>query len=184
MAVKWLNFIKPVHLLCKRGIIALAYRIIVGGLNKLVCLKYLAQSWQLKNIPCFLLLLQLLLLLRWKFFCINQRSKTTSTQIDGFVQSLSWVQLFCDPMDCSPPSSSVHRVSQARILEWIAISFSVGSSWPRDQTRVSYICRRIFYHWATREAPDMWIDTYKYPYTHIYIHFHIFKTHVILHITF
>ena len=85
MAVKWLNFIEPVYLLCKRGIIALAYRIIVGGLNKLVCLKYLAQSWQLKNIPCFLLLLPLLLLLRRKFFCINQRSKTKRTQIDGLV---------------------------------------------------------------------------------------------------
>ena len=34
----------------------------------------------------------------------------------------------CDPMDCSPPSSSVHGISQARILEWVAISFSRGSS--------------------------------------------------------
>ena len=40
----------------------------------------------------------------------------------------------CDPMDCKLPSSSVHRVLQARILEWVAISFSRGSSWPRDQT--------------------------------------------------
>ena len=43
----------------------------------------------------------------------------------------------CDPMDCSPPGSSVCGISQARILEWVAISFSRGSSWPRDQTRVS-----------------------------------------------
>ena len=42
-------------------------------------------------------------------------------------------------MDCSPPDSSVHEISQARILEWVAISFSSGSSWPRDQTLVSYI---------------------------------------------
>ena len=40
--------------------------------------------------------------------------------------------LFCDLMDCSPLGSSVHGISQARILEWIAISFSRGSSWPRD----------------------------------------------------
>ena len=55
-------------------------------------------------------------------------------------------------MDCSPPGSSVHGISQARILEWFAISFSRGSSWPRDWTHVSCISRRILYHWATREA--------------------------------
>ena len=45
-----------------------------------------------------------------------------------------------DPMDCSPPGSSVYGIFQARILEQFAISFSRGSSWPRDQTHVSYIC--------------------------------------------
>ena len=40
----------------------------------------------------------------------------------------------CDPMDCSPSGSSVHGISQARTLEWIAIFFSRESSWPRDQT--------------------------------------------------
>ena len=43
----------------------------------------------------------------------------------------------CDPMDCSPPGSSVHGTFQARILEWVAISFSRGSSRPKDQTWVS-----------------------------------------------
>ena len=43
----------------------------------------------------------------------------------------------CDPMDCSPPGSSVHEIFQARILEWAAISFSRWSSQPRDQTQVS-----------------------------------------------
>ena len=42
----------------------------------------------------------------------------------------------CDPMDCSPPDSSVHRIFQARILEWVAISYSRGSSQPRDRTHV------------------------------------------------
>ena len=41
------------------------------------------------------------------------------------------------PLDCSLPGSSVHGILQARILEWIAISFSMGSSWPRDRTEVS-----------------------------------------------
>ena len=58
-------------------------------------------------------------------------------------------------MDCSQPGSSVHGISQARILEWIDISFSRGSSQPRDQSLVSYIGRRILYHWATWEATEL-----------------------------
>ena len=49
----------------------------------------------------------------------------------------------CDPMDCGPPSSSVYGILQARILEWVAISFSRGSSRPRDWTRVSCIVGRF-----------------------------------------
>ena len=52
----------------------------------------------------------------------------------------------CDPMDCSPPGFSVHRILQARILAWIAIASSGGSSQPRDRTPVSYIGRLILYH--------------------------------------
>ena len=55
-------------------------------------------------------------------------------------------------MDCSPPGSSVLGISQAIILERVAISFSRGSPWPRDRTQVSCIGRRILYHWATQEA--------------------------------
>ena len=58
----------------------------------------------------------------------------------------------CDPMNCSPPGSSIHGTVQARILEWVAISFSRGSSWPRDRTLVSRIGGRCFNLWATREA--------------------------------
>ena len=50
----------------------------------------------------------------------------------------------CDPMDCSPPGSSVHGIFQAIVLEWIAISFSRVSSQPRDQTQVSCIVDRCF----------------------------------------
>ena len=58
----------------------------------------------------------------------------------------------CDPVDCSPPSSSVHGILQARILEWVAISFSRAPSRPRDWTQVSRIAGRRFNLWATREA--------------------------------
>ena len=57
----------------------------------------------------------------------------------------------CDPMDCIPPSSSIHGISQARILEWVAISFR-GSSWPMVQARVSCVDRPMLYHWATWES--------------------------------
>ena len=59
----------------------------------------------------------------------------------------------CDPMNYSLPGSSVYGIVQAKILEWVAISFSRGSSWPRVQTCICCIGRQILYHWATREAP-------------------------------
>ena len=57
-------------------------------------------------------------------------------------------------MDCNLPGSSIHGILQARILEWVAISFSRGSSWPRDWTQVSCIAGRCFNLWATREAQN------------------------------
>ena len=56
-------------------------------------------------------------------------------------------------MDCSLLCSSVHGIFQARVLEWVAVSFSRGSSWPRDQTQVSHTVGRRFTVWATREVP-------------------------------
>ena len=61
----------------------------------------------------------------------------------------------CDPMDYSTPGSSVHGIFQARTLEWVSIFFSRGSSWPRDQTRVSHIVGRCFTVWATREVSQL-----------------------------
>ena len=66
---------------------------------------------------------------------------------------------FCDPMDCGPPGSSVQGILQARILEWIAIPFSRGSSWPRDQTCVSWApaLQVDSYHWDTRRLKCRWL---------------------------
>ena len=58
----------------------------------------------------------------------------------------------CNPMNCSPPGSSVLGISQARVLEWIVISFSMGSSQPREWTCISCIAGRFFTIWATSEA--------------------------------
>ena len=62
--------------------------------------------------------------------------------------------LFRDPMDCSPPGSSVHGSFEARMLEWVAFSFSRGSSQPRDWTHNSWMGRGILYCSATWEAPS------------------------------
>ena len=60
--------------------------------------------------------------------------------------------ILCDPMDCSPPGSSVHGILQARTLEWVAMSSSKRSSLPRDQNCICCIGRQILYHWTTWEA--------------------------------
>ena len=57
-----------------------------------------------------------------------------------------------NPIACSLPGSSVYGILQARTLEWVALSFCRGSSWPRDQTQVSCIIARRFIVWATREV--------------------------------
>ena len=66
--------------------------------------------------------------------------------------------LLCNPMDCCPPGSSVYGILQARIVEWVAIPFSRGSSQPRDQTRVSHNAGIFFTVWATREARLQWYN--------------------------
>ena len=64
-------------------------------------------------------------------------------------KSLQSCPTLCDPRDCSPPASSVHGILQARILEWVAVPSSRGSSHPGDQTRVSYIS----WHWQADSLP-------------------------------
>ena len=79
---------------------------------------------------------------------------------------LMWIEIaqscptLCNPMNCSLPRSSVHGIFQTRVLEWVAISFHMGSSQPRDQTQVSRIAGRCFTIWATREAHLMYQEVY------------------------
>ena len=96
-----------------------------------------------------------------------QRSWKTVEQLfkkSNIVTILCCTQLhptLCDPVGCSPPGSSVHGISQARILGWVAISFSRGSSWPRDGTLIPCIfciSRWIPYHCAILEAPEVPYD--------------------------
>ena len=93
----------------------------------------------------------------WLFlptFCLMWDPGTRSTCVPARLVTQSRLTLR-DPMDCSPPGSSVHGILQARILEWVAISYNRGSSQLRDWTQdspISCIGRRILHHCATLEA--------------------------------
>ena len=91
----------------------------------------------------------------------------------------------CDPKDCSPQGSSIHGIFQAKVLELVAISFSRGSSWPRNQTQVSHIAGRFFTIWATGEAPwrlkryvnqvqDVILNKYSFFYIFIFIYLFLY----------
>ena len=93
-----------------------------------------------------------------RFSCSIVQKSTNMLQIT--IKSLPlllfshWVMpTLCDPMDCSPPNSSVHGILQVKILEWLAISFSRGSSYLRDRTCISCTSRQILHSWPTRKAP-------------------------------
>ena len=87
-------------------------------------------------------------------FGLNDSGRKAMLLCFGYVcaQLLSHVWHFATPWTIAQPGFSVHGISQARILEWVAISYSRGSSQPRNWTRVSCIGRWIHYHRATWEA--------------------------------
>ena len=95
----------------------------------------------------------------WKFYLLGQQSIAPSPQHVTIKTVAQSCPTLCDPMDCSSPGSSVHEIFPAKILEWVAISFSRGSSQPRDWTRDSCTAGRFFTDWATREAPTIKIKT-------------------------
>ena len=99
--------------------------------------------------------------LPWRLRCPEAEEKTKPLRICKFfpcAHTRAQLHLIlCDPMDCSPPGSSVHGVFQARVLEWGAIFSSSGSSQPRDQTYnsgVSCFGRRILYHLHHQGSPS------------------------------
>ena len=82
---------------------------------------------------------------------LNTNAVMCCAALSRSVVSDSW-----QPLDCSPPGSSVHGILQARILEWVARPSSRGSSQSRNWTQVSCIAGRFFTVWATREAHVYW----------------------------
>ena len=89
---------------------------------------------------------------RWILYCLNHAIK----KIYGGGLVAKSCRTLCNPMDCSLPGSSVHGIFQTRILEWVAISFSRGSSPPRDNLGLLH-CRRFLYqlsHWGFPGGSD------------------------------
>ena len=86
---------------------------------------------------------------RWSHPNLVNKCKTLPKNVSEVTQSYPSL---CDPMDCNLQGSSVHEIFQARVLEWVAISFSRGSSRPRDWTRVSRIAGRPFNLGANKEV--------------------------------
>ena len=94
----------------------------------------------------------------WGHKEFNTTERLNWTELSIFNMCVLVAQLcptLCNLMVCSPSGSSVHRILQARILEWIAISFSRGSSHPRDRTQVSCTAGRFFTSWATASAAKL-----------------------------
>ena len=115
---------------------------------KTLCLPF---SWSLFlsghcwRIPCFYQSVNSSVIFPW-------HSRKSWLQVDACMAQWKWSEVaqscptLCDPMDCSLPGSSIHGIFQARVLEWVAISFSIESSWPRDRTRVSHKCPQYCVH--------------------------------------
>ena len=85
--------------------------------------------------------------------------RETERYMGGFSHQV--VSCSFDPVDCSPPCSSVHGISQARILKWFTICFPRGSSQPKDQTRISCVVGRFFAA-EPPEKPERRIYTHTY----------------------
>ena len=81
-----------------------------------------------------------------------RRNSSVDSKYEGKREVAQSCPTLCYPMDCSPPGSSVHRIFRARVLEWVAISFSRASSPSRNQTRLSSIVSRCFTVWASGKS--------------------------------
>ena len=97
--------------------------------------------------------------LPWSFLFPDKMSVFLDVPHEMCVCVCSVTKALCNPIDCSPPGSSVHRIFQTRILEQVSISYFRGPSLPRDQTGVSCVAclgSQILYHCTTWKAPTLW----------------------------
>ena len=113
----------------------------LGGLNNRIDMAYESTNLNLDE---------------WKFSHLNNKKNKTNKGKKSYLFVKVLVTQSCPTlcyfMDCGPSGSSVHGILQARILEWVAMPFSRGSSQPRDQTLVSCIAGRFFTIWGSWKA--------------------------------
>ena len=117
--------------------------------------KIFPQHWNHQYHSCIILkqnllfFFQLLVVDTVKFMIWSYKS--------SYIWKWKWKSLSCCGL-CDFMDYTVHRILQARMLEWVAFPFSRGSSQPRDQTQVSHVAGRFFTRWATREAQEYWSE--------------------------
>ena len=134
--------------------------------NKSVQSHRAKQSWIMVTQPChvsgclwvlpthstFVYTTEGALTLHWLTHCL-MGAVATADNIKVYVLVTQSCPALCNPMDCSPPGSSVFGILEAKIMEWVAVQFSRASSQPRDWPRVSCIAGRFITVRVTREAP-------------------------------
>ena len=101
--------------------------------------------------------MQLLVIYLVVIFKLSYLFNATNCTMSEWVKVTQSCLTLCDPVDCSLPGFSAHGISQARVLEWVVISFSRGSSQPRDQIQVSSIVGGHFTIWAAGKPHSLTI---------------------------
>ena len=118
----------------------------LGSITQYVPLLHLLNIQVFIFLTCKLIIIILAVNIMANFYHWDNKS---GSKLCTHAKLLQSCPTFCDPMDCSPPHSSVHEILQARMLEWVTIPSSRGSSQPRDQIHVSYVScigRQVLYH--------------------------------------
>ena len=138
----------------------ISIELVMPSSHLILCYLFLLLSSIFPNIRCLPWHL-----LQWQSEACSQNSISAATcslspdQMGDLIFLKEWPPRGTVQLDYSPSDSSFHRIFQARILEWFAISFSRGSSWPRDQTWVSCIAGRSFYylsHQGAHKEAKLW----------------------------
>ena len=121
---------------------------------------YLPRHTVIKSTTEFFKKITLIILFLIKQILISELTLITTVEMICVcvLVTQSW-PILCNPVDCTPPGFPVHEILQTRIQEWVSISFSRGSSQPRDRTPVSCTTGRFITRWATRLILIITVET-------------------------
>ena len=144
-------FLHPNHIL----FITVAFHIVwsQGAWFLQLCFSFSRLLWLFMVFCVSIQIVNVFVLFLWKMLLLGLTLFSWNS-LNLKVKVAQWCPMLCDPMHYRRPGYFVHGILQARILEWVAILFSRGSSQPRDWTQVPCIAGRSFTVWATREAQE------------------------------